>query len=51
MSNVIIRKVLVGQSSYDPLEIHVGVENIYYHDNLAKTIEYNKEKLNRNYTK
>ena len=37
----------VGQSSFDPIGIHVGIENIYYHSDLKKTLGYNKEKLEK----
>lgn len=39
--------IMVGQSSYDPLGIHVGVENIYYHEDLKKTLEYNLERVKK----
>lgn len=37
----------IGQSSFDPKGIHAGMENIYFHEDLLKTLEYNKEKLER----
>ena len=37
--------VYVGQSDFDPLGIHVGKENIYYHEDLEKTLKYNIEKM------
>jgi len=38
--------IFVGQSLFEPLGIYVGKENIYYHEDLAKSIEYNVKKLN-----
>ena len=31
----------VGQSTFEPMGIYVGKDNIYYHENLAKSFEYN----------
>ena len=40
--------IFVGQSRFEPLGIYVGMENIYYHENLKKSLEYNKEIINKN---
>ena len=39
--------VLVGQSTFKPMGIYVGKENVYYHEDLTKSLEYNIEKLNK----
>ena len=39
--------IYVGQSIFEPMGIYVGKENIYYHEDLAKSFEYNMNKLNR----
>ena len=39
--------VLVGQDSFKPMGIYVGKENVYFHRDLAKSLEYNIEKLNK----
>ncbi len=39
--------VFVGQSTFEPMGIYVGKENIYYHKNLAKSYEYNMNKINK----
>lgn len=36
--------VLVEQKEFTPLDIYVGMENIYFHKNLKKTLDYNVEK-------
>ena len=43
--------IYVGQSDYDPLGIHVGKENIYFHEDLEKTLNHNIEKMNQKKTK
>lgn len=35
----------VGQSTFEPLGIYVGIENIYYHNDLLKSLKYNKDKI------
>lgn len=37
--------IYMGEDSFDPMGLHVGMENVYYHDNLEKSIELNKKKL------
>ena len=37
--------VYVGQSDFAPIGIYVGKENIYYHEDLEKTINYNIDKI------
>ncbi len=37
----------IGKSSFNPLGIPVGYENIYYHENLNKTLEFNKKKIKK----
>ena len=37
--------IYMGKDSFDPMGLHVGTENIYYHANLKKSIELNKKKL------
>lgn len=39
--------ILIGQSTFEPLGIYVGKDNIYYHDDLEKSLNYNIDKLNR----
>ena len=39
--------VLVGQSTFKPMGIYVGKENVYYHEDLTKSLEYNIEKSNK----
>ena len=39
--------VFAGQSIFEPLGIYVGKENIYFHDDLQKSLNYNLEKINR----
>lgn len=39
--------VFVGQSTFEPMGIYIGKENIYYHKNLSKSLKYNIEKLNK----
>lgn len=39
--------IFVGQSIFEPLGIYVGKENIYYHNNLEKSLDYNIEKINK----
>ena len=36
--------ILVEQSEFEPLGIHVGTENVYFHKNLRKSLEYNSSK-------
>ena len=36
--------ILVEQSEFEPLGIHVGTENVYFHKNLRKSLEYNASK-------
>ena len=36
----------VAQSTFEPMGIYVGKENIYYYNNLEKTLNYNIEKIN-----
>ena len=36
--------VLVEQKEFTPLGIYVGMENVYFHRNLKKTLDYNLEK-------
>ena len=43
--------VFVGQSTFEPMKIYVGKENIYYHEDLAKSLKYNINKLNYNNSK
>lgn len=40
--------ILVGQTKYEPLGIYVGLENIYFHEDLEKSLNYNLEKINKN---
>lgn len=37
--------VFVGQTDFTPMGIYVGKENIYYHEDLEKTINYNIERI------
>ena len=39
--------IYLGQSLYEPMGIHVGYENIYYHEDLEKTLNTNIERLNK----
>ena len=39
--------IYVGQSSFEPLGIYVGKENIYYHDDLEKSLNYNLDRINK----
>ena len=39
--------VYVGQSEFNPMGIHVGKENIYFHEDLEKSLNYNIEKLKK----
>ena len=40
--------IYVGQTVYQPKGIFVGKENIYYHEDLEKSIEFNVKKINNN---
>jgi hypothetical protein len=37
--------VYVGQDTFEPRGIYVGKENVYYHDDLAKSYEYNLNRI------
>lgn len=43
--------ILVGQFKFEPLGIHVGNENLYFHKNLRKSLELNIEKENNRINK
>ncbi len=35
----------IGKSVYEPMGIHVGNENIYFHEDLEKTLNYNIDRV------
>ena len=47
MDGLIIDSERIVQRAWDLAGPHVGIENIYYHSDLKKTLGYNKEKLEK----